>query len=271
MRRIALTWLLLTALLLSLTGAAQAGEVMKGILERGEIRVGTSPDNPPLSLRAKDNKLMGYDVDLAAMVANALGVKLSLVPLPFPQLLDSLGQGQVDLVISGMTMTPERNARFMFVGPYLVSGQAILARTETAQRLPEPGDLNQPGVVIAAAKGTTSLSAVRDLLPKARVMEVENQEQGLRAVLEGKAQVLVAEHSFCVVAALRYGEQGLSILDKPFTFEPLGIALGDDAHLANWLENFLFMLKGTGRLEMLNQRWFKDAGWMKEMEANRLL
>lgn len=152
-------------------------------------------------------------------------------------------------MISGMTMTPERNATYMFVGPYMISGQAILARREAAQRLSEPDDLNHPEVTIAAAAGTTNIAAVRDLLPQAKVLEVLDQEQGLRAMLEGKAQVLVAEHSFCVVAALRYGEQGLT----------------------NWLENFLFMLKGTGRMEMLGQRWFKDAGWLKEIEANRLL
>lgn len=49
-----------------------------------------------------------------------------------PQLLDSLSQWQVDLVISGMTMTPKRNATYMLVGPYIISGQAILARGETA-------------------------------------------------------------------------------------------------------------------------------------------
>jgi polar amino acid transport system substrate-binding protein len=271
MKRIASTWLLLTVLLLSLAGAAQAGDIMKGILERGEVRVGTTPDNPPLSLRSRDNKLMGYDIDLAAMLAGALGVKLSLVPLPFPELLPALSQGKIDLVISGMTMSSQRNTTYMFVGPYLISGQAILTHTATARHLTEPADLDRPEVTIAAAKGTTSLTAVRDLLPQAKVLEVDTQEEGLRAMLEGKAQVLVAEHSFCVVAAMRYGEQGLSILDKPFTFEPLGIALSEDALLANWLDNFLSMLKATGRLEMLGQRWFKDASWMKEMEANRLL
>ncbi|MFH1035548.1 MAG: transporter substrate-binding domain-containing protein [Pseudomonadota bacterium] len=271
MKRTVLTWLMLISLLLCMSGAAQAGEVMKGVLERGELRVGTSPDNPPLSLRSRDDKLMGYDIDLAAMVAGGLGVKLSLVPLPFSELLPALEQGKVDLVISGMTMLPQRNAHFMFVGPYLVSGQAILARNETVQRLPEPSELNDPEVVIAVAKDTTSLSAVQNLLPQARVLVMDSQELALKAVLEGKAHVLVADHSFCVVAALRYGEQGLSILDKPFTFEPLGIALTDDALLANWLDNFLMMLRGTGRLEMLGQRWFKDAGWMKEMQTDRLL
>lgn len=93
MKRVALVFMLLSALLLSLAGAVQAGDVLKGILARGEVRVGTSPDNPPLSLRSRDNKLMSYDIDLAAMVASGLGVKLRLVPMPFPQLLDSLSQG----------------------------------------------------------------------------------------------------------------------------------------------------------------------------------
>lgn len=271
MKRIICICLLLAALVAALAGAAQAGEIMKGILERGEVRVGTTPDNPPLSLRSKDDKLMGYDIDLAALLAEALGVKLRLVPMPHPELLPALSQGKLDLVISGLTITPQRNARYMFVGPYLISGQSLLARLETAHRLTTPSDFNQPEVIIAAAKDTTSLAAVRDLMPQAQILEVDDQELGLKAVLENKAHVLVAEHAFCVVAILRFGEQGLSLLDKPFTFEPLGIALGEDAHLANWLENFLLTLRGTGRQELLNQRWFKDAGWLKEMEANRLL
>lgn len=271
MRRTIGTCLLLAAMTAALALPAQAGEIMKGILERGEVRVGTSPDNPPLSMRSRDDKLMGYDIDLAALLAEAMGVKLRLVSLPFPELLPALEQGKLDLVISGLTMSAQRNTRFLFVGPYLVSGQSILARAETAQRLSEPSDFNQPGVTIAAAKDTTSLAAARELLPQAHILEVDSQEEGLRAVLENKAHVLVAEHAFCVVAVLRFGEQGLSLLDKPFTFEPLGVALAEDAHLVNWLENFLLTLRGTGRQELLNQRWFKDAGWLKEMEANRLL
>ncbi|MBI5522308.1 MAG: transporter substrate-binding domain-containing protein [Desulfarculus sp.] len=272
MRRIIVVGLVLTALMATLAGAASAGEILQGILQRGEVRVGTAPENPPLSLRSRDNKLMGYDIDLAALLAEAMGVKLRLVPLPFPELLPALEQGKLDLIISGMTMSAQRNTRCLFVGPYLVSGQSLLARAETAQRLNQPSDFNQPGVIIAAAKDTTSLAAVKELMPQAHILEVDNQEQGLKAVLENKAHVLVAEHAFCVLAVLRFGdEQGLSLLDKPFTFEPLGIALGEDAHLVNWLENFLLTLRGTGRQELLNQRWFKDAGWLKEMEPNRLL
>lgn len=256
---------------LAITAVAQAGPVLDRIKDKGEVVVGTAPDNPPLSLTSRDDKLMGYDIDLAALVAAGLGVRLRLVPMSFPELLPALREGKVDMLISGLSMTPQRNLGCMFSGPYLISGQAILAHTEVAKRFQGPDDLNKEGVIIAAALESTSLSTVREMMPKAKVLEVDSQETGLRAVLEGKAHVLVADYAFCALAALRYADQGLASLDRPFTFEPLGIAFMEDALLANWMDNFLLLLKGTGRMEYLSQRWFKDSSWMKEMKTDQLL
>jgi polar amino acid transport system substrate-binding protein len=85
--------------------------------------VGTSGAQPPLTATSKKGEIIGLDVDIARAIAAAMGVKLKLVPMPFAELLPALEAGKVDMILSGMTITGERNRKAAFLGPYLVTGQ----------------------------------------------------------------------------------------------------------------------------------------------------
>ena len=68
------------------------------------------------------------------------------------------------------------------------------------------------------------------------------------------------------MSLLRYPDAELLSLITPLTYEPIGIALpGNDPLLINWLENFLGSLEGSGRIEMLEERWFENADWVKKL------
>lgn len=272
MKKLAAALSLLAVCALALVPApAQAGPVLDRIMKSGVLRVGLSPDNPPLSFISRSGAPMGYEVDLAHLAASAMGVKAEIVPMNFDDLLPSLSAGKVDLVISAMTMTPQRNTHHMLVGPYLVSGQSILTTQRVLSQIQEDFDHQQPDLVIAAAKGTTSIETVKELFPKARLLEVSDQEQGLRALLDRRADAVVADHNFCVVATLRFRQQGLATLDKPFTMEPLGVAFAEDALLYNWMENFLLIVRNTGRGDALKKKWLESPAWLAELPPDKML
>jgi len=109
--------------------------VLSRISDSGTLRIGMSAGQPPFNVRNRDGKIIGLDVDLAGLLARALGVELEIVAMPFGDLLSALEDGEVDLVISGMTATLQRNMRAAFVGPYHISGKSILARSETIAAL----------------------------------------------------------------------------------------------------------------------------------------
>src|SRR5262245_14299211 len=88
--------------------ATSASPVIDRILQRGELRVGTSGSQPPLNATTKDGRIIGFDVDLARALAKSMGVRLTLVPIQFSELLPALVNGDVDMVLSGLTTTPER-------------------------------------------------------------------------------------------------------------------------------------------------------------------
>lgn len=252
-------------------GQALAGPVLERALGAGVLRVGITADNPPLAFISRSGEPMGYEVDLARLAASAMGVKIELTPMRFDELMPALSAGRVDLAIGAVTMTPQRNARHMLVGPYLVTGQSILTTQRVLGQMQEEFDHQSPDLVIAAARGTTSADTVRELFPQARLLEMDDQEQGLKALLDRRVDALVADHNFCVVATLRFRAQGLATLDKPFTMEPLAVAFVEDALLYNWLENFLLILRNTGRSEALKKKWLESPAWLAELPPDKAL
>jgi polar amino acid transport system substrate-binding protein len=88
---------------------ARVAPVLDRILAKQELVVGTAASMPPLNMTMKDGQIIGLEVDLARFLADGLGVKLTLKGIQFNQLIPALEAGQVDMILSGMTITPARN------------------------------------------------------------------------------------------------------------------------------------------------------------------
>jgi polar amino acid transport system substrate-binding protein len=253
-------------LILAFAGAATAGPVLDRIQKKGELVVGMSGDQPPLNVTAKDGRIIGLEVDISARLASDMGVKLRLATMPFAELLPALSEGKIDLILSGMTMTTKRNQRTAFAGPYYVTGKAFLTKQKTIASLKNADGIDAPEYTVAALKGSTSQLYVEKVLPKARLVTTANYNEALDLVLQDKAQVMVADYHFCAFAAFRYKEKGLTTVEAPFTFDPIGVAMPDgDPLLVNLVQNFLATLIGSGDLKKMTERWFKDGSWLVEL------
>ena len=142
------------------TTKASSSPVMDRIVSRGELRVGVSGDMPPMNLLTKDDKVIGMDVDLATMIAEAMGVRLNVQRIDFKGLLPALESGSIDLIVSNMTMTPDRNLKVAFVGPYFTSGKAFLTKRSSIAQAKGLPDVNNPQYTFAALKGSTSEAVI---------------------------------------------------------------------------------------------------------------
>lgn len=239
---------------------------LAAILDRGELRVGISGDLPPLNMKNREGELIGLEVDIVTALAHSMGLEVRLVETPFPELLEALLDGKVDLVISGMTMTPERNAHVAFVGPYFISGTSVLTKDEGIALTQEPEELDVPGRKFAALAGSTSASFVRDVLPQTTLVETEDYDEAVQMVIADEVDGLVADFQACVVRTWLHPEAGLMAVRTPFTVEPLGIALPPDAPLLmNLVSNYLNTLEDTGLLAQLKAKWLSDGAWLAEL------
>jgi polar amino acid transport system substrate-binding protein len=235
------------------------------IVKKGELVVGMSGDYPPFNVKAKSGKLIGFDVDLAGALAEGMGVKVKVVQIPFSDLLSNLEAGKIDMVVSAMTMTPKRNLKFAFVGPYFLSGQALLTTRETAIKAVTMKDVNKADFALAVPAGTTSEMVAKKYLTSTKLTVSKDMDAALKLLLAGKIKAVLTDNATASVASFRYGDKGI-ISTGALTFEPIGIAVtGEDPLLLNWLENLLGMLKGGGEMDALTDKWFKDPSWVKEL------
>ena len=265
MKKTGVIWLLITALAFMVVHSAAAGTQMDRILQKGQLVVGITGTQPPLNATTKDGKIIGFDADIARLIATNMGVKVKFETMPFAKLLPALEAGQVDMILSSMTMTLERNLKFAFVGPYYISGKGILTKAQTIAAMQNTDGLNSPEFKVAALQNSTSKIFVEKSAPKAELVTTASYDEAVEMLFQDKINAVVADYPFCAFTAFRNKDKGLVAGQSKLTFEPLGIAVQEDALLINWLQNFMIMLEGSGQLKILNKRWFQDASWIKEL------
>ncbi|MCG6973985.1 MAG: transporter substrate-binding domain-containing protein [Desulfobacterales bacterium] len=265
MKKTLVFFVLLSALFLTFAIDALAGPAMDRIMKRGELLVGTSGAQPPLTATTKKGELIGLDIDIAKAMADSLGVKVKFVLMPFAKLLPALESNQVDIILSALTITPKRNQKVAFAGPYYVSGKGILAVAEKYAALQEAKGLNTPEVTIAALKNSTSQKFAETLIPKAKLVLTNSYKESIDLLFKGKIDVIVADYYFCALTAYRYQSKGLIAGESRLTYEPLGIAMSEDTLLINWVQNFINILKGSGKLKEMGKKWLTGGPWIDEL------
>ncbi len=269
MKKICALILSFVLLLFAWTSVGFSGTVIDRIIKRGKLIVGTTGHYPPFTVRSKDGKIIGFDMDLAKILANQMKVKLQIKKMPINELFPAIERGEVDLALAGLTITSERNLKVVFLGPYYVTGQSILGKKEIVNTIKGPDDMNRPDFTLVVAKNTTSEQVAKALVPKAHLVLADNMEEALKMVISGKANALFADEPFCVVSAFRNMNLKLAV-SEPFTFEPLGVAMPQDDYLwINFVDNLLMKLNATGELKRLKEYWFSNPEWMKMLPSKK--
>lgn len=249
------------------SGSTSASPVLDRIQQRGELVVGTMGNMPPLNMTSKDGEIFGLEPDLARMMAAAMDVKVKFVTKPFNELLPALQTGEVDMVLSGMTITPERNRKVAFVGPYFISGKAFLTKVNTIAYADEARDANNPDTKIVTLKGSTSQAFAEAFLDKTTLFTTGNYDEAVDMVLQDKAHAMIADYPICVVSVFRYPEAGLLSVVTQLTYEPIGVAIpANDPLLMNWTRNTLNNIEGSGILDELKLKWFAEGKWLNKLK-----
>lgn len=242
---------------------SMAGDTLQRIVDFKVVKVGMSGNQPPLTMENREGGLMGFDVDVAKALADAMKVQLEIVPMPFGQLLAALENDEVDMVLSGLAITPERTEKVSFIGPYMMSGKSILTRSSVLADISAAGEFNRKELKLLALSNSTSASFVRTVAPDAQLVEIGSYDEGVAMIIDGKADAMVADMPVCVLSVARYPDAGLVTLEKPLTVEPIGIAVSkDDPQFFNLVDNYLRAYEKTGILGKLREKWFENTSWV---------
>jgi polar amino acid transport system substrate-binding protein len=235
-------------------GSAHAQSALQAIEKNRLIRIAIPTDFPPYGFVGVDLKPQGLDVDMAALIAQKMGVRLELVPVTSANRIPYLQSRKADLVISTLGKNPEREKVIDFTAAYSPFFQAVFGPTSITVK--SPADL--AGKSIAVTRGAIEDQELTKVAPAGTdIRRFEDNNATVSAYVSGQTQLVatgvsVAENMMQRNPGLRT-EYKLLLKDSP---NYIGVAKGEDALRAK-VNAIIAEAKAAGELDQLAQKWLK--------------
>ena len=243
-----------------------ATSMIEQVKKAGELRVGITTF-VPWSMRAVNGDLIGFEVDVAKKVAEDLGVKPEFVPTAWDGIIPALLAGKFDLIISGMSITPERNLTVNFTIPYAHSGQAIVANKKLAAGFKTLEDFDKPDVTIACHRGIAGCAFIQRTMPKATLRLFDDDAQALQEVLNGRAHAWIASSPRPLFAAQDHADELFMPFDGPVMHSDEAFAVRkSDPDSLNWLNNWITYRTSDGWIKERHDYWFTTQAWRDQVK-----
>ncbi len=176
------------------TAHAEQDQTWEKIKERGELRVGLSADYAPMEFEHTVNgktEYAGVDIDLAKKIAKDNNLKLKIVNMSFDSLLGALKTGKIDIIISGMTSTPERKKQVDFSDSYMMTKNIMLVKKDKVNEYKDIKDFNNKKV--GAQKGTEQEKIAQTEIENASITSLSRLPEVILALKSGKVEGAVVE------------------------------------------------------------------------------
>lgn len=255
MKRIILV-LLFMCLIFSACGKKKTvSDDLSLIEQKGKIVVGVRDDASPFGFRDKNGVLVGYDIDLARILAqNILGNSsaVEFVPVTASNRIMKLNSGEVDCLIAAMSITNQRQQILDFSMPYYMAGQAILVRSTSKATSLRDFEGNKLIIVY----GSTSERNLRSNVPEVTVLGYKTYNDAYKALKSGKAEGIVADDTILLNFALN--DKSVKLLPKRYSKEPYAIAFRKGQQSARLISKTNYVienLQSTGKLNRLQEKW----------------
>jgi polar amino acid transport system substrate-binding protein len=239
---------------------------LETILQRGTIKVGFDTFKP-WAMKDKSGNYIGFEIEVAKQLAADLGVDIEFVPTKWSGIIPALLTGKFDIIIGGMSVTPQRNIKVNFSIPYEFSGMNIVASKEVAGNHSTIEDFNKPDTKIAVRLGTTAAEAAKNFLPKAEKLFFDEESQTIQELLNKRVHAVVASNPLPFTLAKEYPDQLYLPLKEDFTREPISFAVRKgDLDFLNWLNNWVMVNMSKGWLQNRYNYWFFTNEWENQIQ-----
>ncbi|MBT2728433.1 amino acid ABC transporter substrate-binding protein [Bacillus sp. ISL-75] len=229
------------------------GNTFENIKKQGVIKIAVDDTFPPMEYRDDQNKLVGFDIDLANALSKELGVKVEFIPTAWDGILPGLDAKRYDIIMSSMNITDERKQKVDFV-EYMKLGQVVAVKSGNPQKIQSKEDLS--GKIVGVQLGSTSESAAKEIKGIKELKTYNGYTDVFNDLGLGRLQgVIVAE------AVGRYYKttkpDAFDVVGSSFQSLPVGIAVrkGDD-ELQAALQKAIETVKDNGDYAEVSKKWF---------------
>lgn len=231
------------------------GDLYEEIQSRGKIKVGINTDSKPFGFINESGKFAGYDVDLARYIAQYIvkdPERLEFIPVTPSNRLLKASTGEVDIVISTVTITPQREQVVSFSIPYDIAGQSVLVKTNSA--ITSMSDL--AGQNVGVVFGTTAEKNMKNLVPNANLLGFRSYQDAYLALKTGKINAITSDDT--ILSRFAIDDSSVKLLPKRYSKEPYGIAFKKGDSTIKLKEHLDFAIEDLQRknvIPRLRKNW----------------
>lgn len=228
-----------------------ADTTMGKIQKRGELTVGVKFDVPPFGFKnPQSNEVEGFDVDMAKIVAEKLGVEPKFVEAISDNRIPFLQKGEVDLILSTMTINQERDQEIEFSEPYYIARGRILVPGDSDIR----GLEDLAGNRVCTALGSTYEETLREEAPDADLKLVDTYSECLELLQNGAIDAISTDD--VILTGMIIQDDTLEMVGDELTTEPYGAGIKEgDSEFQRFVSDTLEAAQEDGRWADLYQRW----------------
>ncbi len=248
----------------SFTARAQAASptgALQDAVERGTLRVGMS-SFVPWAMQDKEGKYIGFEVDVARRLAKDFGLELEILPTRWSGIVPALLTGKFDIIICGLSITPERSLRVNFSIPYDHTVIEIVGRKDKLKEGNDINAYNNTETIISVRTGTTAAAAAKKTLPKAIIRYFDDEASAVQEVLTGRATMFFTSAPLGTFEVLNNEDVLRHLIEDGIYPQPIAMAVRKgDADTLNALDAWIRNLEGEGWLEERRRFWFESKDW----------
>ncbi|MCG8356868.1 MAG: transporter substrate-binding domain-containing protein [Kiloniellales bacterium] len=245
-----------------------SASVLEEIKKRGVMKVGMSTF-VPWAMRSKTGELVGFEIDVAKKLAADMEVDVEFVPTAWAGIIPALIAGKFDVIIGGMSITPQRNLTVNFTIPYAHSGQQMAANKALAEGF-SVEDFNASDVTIACRRGATPCQAAQKIFPKATLRRFDDDAQAFQEVVNGNAHATISSAPKPRFWSMQYQDKLFMPTDDNLTTGNEAFALRKgDPDAVNFFSNWILVNTSNGWLKETHDFWFKTQEWADEVELKQ--
>jgi cyclohexadienyl dehydratase len=184
---------LLLGLLFWFLAVPAEARTLAAVKAAGVLKVGLTGDYAPYSLRGRDGSITGADVVMARELAGALGVALEIVPTTWKSMTDDFKSDRFDIVMGGVSVTPQRAALGDFSVTVISDGKRPIVRCADKDRYTSVAAIDGPAVRIVYNPGGTNEAFAKRLFPDARLEEYPDNRTIFDEIAAGRADVMATD------------------------------------------------------------------------------
>jgi glutamate transport system substrate-binding protein len=228
-----------------------AGTTMAKLQDRGEIRIGVKFDVPPFGFKnPQSGEVEGFDVDMGRIIADELGVEPRFVEAISDNRIPFLQQGEVDLILSTMTINQERDQEIEFSEPYYIARGRILVPQDSDIR----GIDDLAGKSVCTALGSTYEETIRNEAPDADLQLVDTYSECLELLQNGAIDAISTDD--VILTGMIIQDDTLEMVGDELTTEPYGAGIKEgDREFQRFVSETLEAAQQDGRWADLYQEW----------------